>query len=445
MSFPRYPDYKDSGVEWLGQVPAAWRVAPLKAVSSHNDDVLDDTTPPDTAITYVDISGVDGVRGIKTKESLIFAAAPSRARRLVKHGDVIVSTVRTYLKAIATIRNPEPNLVVSTGFAVIRPNAAITPDFLGYLISSSYVVEQVIARSTGVSYPAINASELVSIPIPLPPIDEQTHITAFLDSETAKIDMLVAEQRSLIELLKKKRQAVIVHAVTKGLNPSAPMNPSGIQWLGEVPAHWDVRPLKHLVSFRSGGTPSKTNITFWDGAVPWASSKDLKREELSDTQDHITQVAIDQGAAEFVPRNSLLIVVRGMILAHTFPVVKALVPMAINQDLKALTPRAELDVDYLAWLLRGSSAETISRTDEAAHGTKVIRMEAWTSMDLPVPPLREQRAIVVSIVSQMAQIDVQAAASQRAMHLLNERRVALVSASVTGQIDVRGLAESIAA
>src|SRR5450759_5311038 len=97
MSFPRYPIYKDSGVEWLGEVPAHWKIAPLKSVSTHNDDVLDETTAPDAEIAYVDISSVDGVNGIKTKETMLFAAAPSRARRRVRHGDVIVSTVRTCL------------------------------------------------------------------------------------------------------------------------------------------------------------------------------------------------------------------------------------------------------------------------------------------------------------------------------------------------------------
>lgn len=246
MSFPRYPRYKDSGVEWLGEVPEHWAQVPLKYVSTHNDDVLDEKTPPDAEIAYVDISSVDAVSGIKSKETMLFSSAPSRARRRVQHGDVIVSTVRTYLKAIAQIRDPEENMIVSTGFAVIRPRGELVPDFLGYLVSAGFFVEQVIARSTGVSYPAINASELVRIPVPFPDPAEQTAIAAFLDRETAKIDGLVLEQRRLMELLKEKRQAVISHVVTKGLNPKAPMKPSGIEWLGDVPEHWSVKPLRRF-------------------------------------------------------------------------------------------------------------------------------------------------------------------------------------------------------
>ena len=125
MSLPRYPEYKDSGVEWLGEVPVHWVELPLKTVASYNDDVIDEATDSDQEILYVDISGVDRAVGIVAKEAMLFSAAPSRARRKVKDGDVIVSTVRTYLRAIARIVEPEKNLVVSTGFAVIRPSDRI--------------------------------------------------------------------------------------------------------------------------------------------------------------------------------------------------------------------------------------------------------------------------------------------------------------------------------
>jgi type I restriction enzyme, S subunit len=291
MSFPRYPQYKDSGVEWLGEVPGHWETAPLKTVTTHNDDVLDETTAADFEISYVDISSVDGLNGIKDKETMLFSNAPSRARRRVKHGDVIVSTVRTYLKAIARIRDSEENLVVSTGFAVIRPCGGLVPDFLGCLVSAGYFVDQVIARSTGVSYPAINASDLVEIPVPVPPLAEQTQIAAFLDRETAKIDDLVAQQRRLMELLKEKRQAVISHTVTQGLNPQAPMKPSGIEWLGDVPAHWELRRLKHISPFITVGVVvnpstfvSEEGYPFIyggdirEGVIDWANSRRITSE-----------------------------------------------------------------------------------------------------------------------------------------------------------------------
>ena len=239
MSFPRYETYRDSGVEWLGEVPSHWDIKPLKAVASFNDDALGEGTPADNEIEYVDISGVDAIRGIVQIDTMPFAQAPSRARRRAIDGDVLISTVRTYLRAIAPVSQPPHNLVVSTGFAVIRPRTANT-HFLGYAVRSETFIAHVISRSTGVSYPAINASELVCIKFPVPPAEDQLTIADFLDSETAKIDALVDEQRRLIELLNEKRQAVISNAVTKGLDPSVPMKPSGIEWLGDIPAHWSV-------------------------------------------------------------------------------------------------------------------------------------------------------------------------------------------------------------
>ncbi len=206
---------------------------------------------------------------------------------------------------------------------------------------------------------------------------------------------------------------------------------SGVAWLGKVPAHWKVTPLKSEVSLRSGGTPSKANLDYWDGEIPWASSKDIKVEALTDTEDHITHRAVDDGAAELVPTGSVLIVVRGMILAHTFPVAITAVPTAINQDLKALSPSYRLAADFLAWLLRGSSRETLGRIDEAGHGTKVLRIEAWTSMPLPIPPLIEQSAITAFLNRETAKIDALVAEQRRLMDLLKEKRQAVISHAVT--------------
>lgn len=206
---------------------------------------------------------------------------------------------------------------------------------------------------------------------------------------------------------------------------------SGVEWLGAVPAHWKVVPLKHVADFRSGGTPDKGNLDYWDGTVPWASAKDLKADELFDTTDHITSEALAAGVASILPANSVLVVVRGMILARAFPVACARVPMAINQDLKAVIPRASIDAEYLAWLLRGSEQETLCRLDEAGHGTKALRMDSWAALPVPVPSLNEQRCIASFIGREAAKIDTLIAEQQRLIELLNEKRHALIAHAVT--------------
>jgi len=204
---------QDSGVEWIGAVPAGWETRKLKYLVSINDETLPEDFDPDAEIIYVDIGSIDPSLGLTTFESFRFDEAPSRARRKVRDGDVIISTVRTYLRAVASIRDPQPNLVVSTGFAVLR-HRKIEPKYLAALSVSSIVVEKIVARSVGVSYPGINASEIGLIEVPLPPLPEQQAIVAYLDRETAQIDALVAKVDQAIEKLTEYRTALISAAVT---------------------------------------------------------------------------------------------------------------------------------------------------------------------------------------------------------------------------------------
>ena len=222
-NYPAYKKYKQTRCVWLQEIPEHWDFKRLKNVASHNDEVLDEKTDPDLEIEYVDISSVSLVHGIEKTETMPFEKAPSRARRKVKNGDIIVSTVRTYLKAIAPVCEPSENMVVSTGFAVVRPKENLCSGFAGYLLQSNGFVGDVVANSVGVSYPAINASDLVRVPAVEPPLEEQKGIARFLDFKTAQIDSLIAKKKELLEKLAEKRTALISHAVTKGLDPAVPI------------------------------------------------------------------------------------------------------------------------------------------------------------------------------------------------------------------------------
>jgi type I restriction enzyme, S subunit len=205
---------KESGVEWIGEIPKHWEVKRLKNIASCNDESLTENTDPQYEILYIDISSVNLNQGITHKEALPFEKAPSRARRIVRHGDTIVSTVRTYLKAIAPIIEPDENLIVSTGFAVIRPLKSYSYQFLGYFLQTEGFVGQVVANSVGVSYPAINATEILQLPAVIPPYDEQQAIAEHIDKKTAIIDRQKAQVTEAIERLKEYRTALITDAVT---------------------------------------------------------------------------------------------------------------------------------------------------------------------------------------------------------------------------------------
>ena len=211
--FDPHPKLRPSGIRWLGDVPEHWEVRRLKYHASINDEVLLETTDPGFEMSYVDISSVDPIRGIVATEALAFDRAPSRARRVVRDGDTIVSTVRTYLRAVAPVRNPSENMIVSTGFAVIRPRG-VSPSFLSWMLRESGLIDAMVARSVGVSYPAVSPSEIGTLPTLLPSEEEQRAIADFLDRETDRIDSIVTKIEATIERLREFRTGLITAAVT---------------------------------------------------------------------------------------------------------------------------------------------------------------------------------------------------------------------------------------
>jgi type I restriction enzyme S subunit len=178
-----------------------WASKRLKYVASHNDEVLPEGTDDLTEIDYVEISGVSLTGGLEEINRMTFFEAPSRARRKVRSGDILISTVRTYLRAIAAVEEASDDLVASTGFCVVRPGKDADSAFLGWVAKSEPFVSEIVARSVGVSYPAINSSELVTIEVPLPPLETQQRIARFLDEKTAQIDGLIENKRALLDRL----------------------------------------------------------------------------------------------------------------------------------------------------------------------------------------------------------------------------------------------------
>jgi type I restriction enzyme S subunit len=443
MSFPRYPVYKPSGVEWLGEVPEHWQEKPLKTITSINDEVLPESLSRDYEIEYVDIGSVSLANGIEKTEAMLFGDAPSRARRIPRDGDVLVSTVRTYLKAIAPVVNPPSNLVASTGFAVVRPRYELEPGFLKYALQEEHFIQQVISRSTGVSYPAINASDVAKISLNLPGSSEQLAIATFLNHETAKIDALIAEQQRLIELLQEKRQAVISHAVTKGLNPDAPMKDSRVEWLGEVPEHWEVTQLRHYSKSIPGfafpsaqfvedesqwkllrGINVGVSCIRWDEVVYW------ERED----GDQLDQYVLAPG--DLVVGLDRPLIKEGLRVARVRP---ADCPCLLLQRVAAVKGTTELATDYLYYLL--SSPFFVAHFEPDTTGVSVPHISTGQidSFVIPKPPNHEQQQIVSHLSSEISKIIELTLRSTESISLLQERRSALISAAVTGQIDVRGL------
>src|SRR3989339_263239 len=204
----------NSGVEWIGDIPKVWKIEKLKFVAGINRNTLSETTESDYNLKYIDIGNVD-INGVKDEpEELNFASAPSRARRIVQKENIIVGTVRTYLKALAYFDNPESNLIVSTGFAVLEPTKSMVGKFIYYFVCSEKFIQKVSKWSTGVSYPAINPTTLGFLPVCIPPIDEQQKIIKYLDAQISGIEIAEEKIKKSIELLQEYKSSLVYNVVT---------------------------------------------------------------------------------------------------------------------------------------------------------------------------------------------------------------------------------------
>ncbi len=205
---------KDSGIPWIGKIPKDWKVCPLKYLCSYNNETLPENTNSEYEFDYVDIGSVTYGKGIENYQHLKFSKAPSRARRLVKKGDVILSTVRTYLKATAQIPENVYPIVVSTGYLTLRAKEQIIPNFLKYSVQQDAFISEIEAKSSGVSYPAINAIEAVRTNVIVPPIYEQQRIADYLDSKCSKIDSIIQKKQELLANLDTYKKSLIYEYVT---------------------------------------------------------------------------------------------------------------------------------------------------------------------------------------------------------------------------------------
>ena len=445
MSTRPYPSYKNSGVEWLGRIPAHWAVKRLKYVVRQNPESLPETTDPDYELQYLDIGNVEEVAGVGSPQEMRFSNAPSRARRRVRSGDTIVSTVRTYLKAIAYFDAPPENLIVSTGFAVLRPNREVHPRFLHALVRSRQFVEKIVTRSVGVGYPAINPGELSCLPVWLPPPTEQQAIAAFLDRETGKIDALVKKMERLIELLQEQRTALISHAVTQGLNPNAPMKDSGVPWLGQIPAHWECGRLKvRLKKIGQGWSPLCEHRPAQEGE--WGVLKvGCMNGSIYDESENKTLPIEIEPAKELEIRVGDVLMSRSntVELVGSVGIVHETQGKILLCDklFRLVFHQTKLLPEYAVSLLRSPVArkQIEAASSGASPSMKNISNGAVAGLVLPFPPVGEQQVILKHISEQTAKLDALTAKVRTTIERLQEYRTALISAAVTGQIDVRSV------
>lgn len=419
-------EMKDSGNMWIGAVPETWKMIPLKYLVSYNDEVLSENTDDEFEFDYIEIGSVQYGRGIICTEHIKFKNAPSRARRIVRKDDIIVSTVRTYLKAVATIPACNNSLIASTGFIVIRPHK-ILPRFMNYALLSESFISLVESHSTGISYPAINSVDVVKFKIPIPCRSEQERIAAFLDAQCAEIDAVLEKTRASIEEYKKLKQAVITQAVTKGVRGDRPMKNSGIEWIGEIPAEWKVIRVKHLLKERN------------------ERSKEGKEEPLSMSQK-VGLVptkfleSIPNMASSFVGAKLAYIddLVFNKLKAHLGVFSVSRYNGLVSPDYAVYCSTGKSNLKYLEYIFKTPQCigEFRKKSTGIAAGLMRLYTEGLFSIYLPYPALSEQEEIAEYLNEKCAGIDTLIAKKQQYLTEIENYKKSLIYEYVTGKKEV---------
>jgi type I restriction enzyme S subunit len=440
VSFPRYPEYTPTGHEVLKEVPLGWRALPLRAVGrllkgygGSKEDIVEYGLP---CVRYGDLYTTHSTFIQASRTRIAEENAANYAQ--INVGDVLFAGSG---ETFEDIGKSAVNVIDGRAFCggdliIFRPAPGIDHRFLGYACDSRNAILQKIAMGRGTTVKHIYPDELRHLTIALPPASEQESIAAFLDRETAKIDALIAEQERLIELLKEKRQSFISHAVTKGLDPNAPMKPSGIEWLGDVPAHWNICLVKRLLESVDYGIseslhPSGAIAVLRMGNIAGGA---IVLDDLKFIDSVDSALLLSPGDLLYNRTNSLSLIGKvGLFERYD------LGPITFASYLVRLRPNQRAHPPYLAHVLNTDAFLAVGRSLAlVAIGQCNLNPTRYGEIPIAIPPMSAQREIVDYLQERLAELESKTNDGHVLVRLLLERRSALISAAVTGEIDVRG-------
>ena len=445
--FRPYPVYKDSGVEWLGEIPTHWKVQKLRSTvtgcrngvwgmeSDGINDVICVRVADFNRIQYLVSLDEPTLRSVLQKGPQTFC---------LKRGDLLLEKsgggAKQPVGAVVLYDHDEP-AVCSNFVARMQVVAGNHPRYLTHLHAALYLARinvRSIKQSTGIQN--LDSASYLSEPVGLPSGREQRAIAAFLDRETAKIDRLVARKERLIELLKEKRNALITQAVTRGLDPSVPMKDSGVEWLGEIPAHWGVRRIAMAVNKITNGYVGPTRDILVDDGVPYLQSLHIKNGQIEFDRKHyfVTKNWSEQHQKSVLREGDVLVVQTGDIGQNC--VVPAAFEGANCHALIILRLKPHLgEGAFVSLLLQSSYGQNALKWSQTGALHPHLECGHVREIPLVLPPPDEQRLIIRAVKRQLKSVDSLEARVCQAINLLKEFRNALISAAVTGRIDVRGV------
>ena len=435
----KYNSYKDSGIEWIGEVPQHWEVVPIKYSLSVKLTDGPHETPElvSDGVTFISAEAIKGDKiDFEKKRGDISMQDHERFSKKYKpqRGDVYMVKSGATTGNLARVETDDEFNIWSP-LAAFRPDPEkTTTDFLFFYMKSKRFFTAIELGWNYGTQQNIGMNVLENLRMVRPPVPEQNAITAYLNRKTAEIDELIADKKRLLELYEEEKSAIINQAVTKGLDPNAPMKDSGIEWLGEIPARWEATSLKWYSKIYAGGTPSKNIEEYWqNGTIPWLNSGTVNQFLIEEPSEFITEEAFENSSAKWIPPGSIVLALAGQGKTKGMAA-QVLIECTCNQSMGVIVPNDAIENRFLLYYLK----RNYQNIRNLAGGNKRdgLNLEMVGSIPIPLLPIDEQQSIVKYIENNGAIIDSKIQKTKQLIDLLTEYRTALISEVVTGKIRV---------
>ncbi|MBE2279184.1 MAG: restriction endonuclease subunit S [Ignavibacteriaceae bacterium] len=435
----RYQFYKDSGVEWIGEIPEHWVVTKVKHCSKifgrigfrgyAIEDIVDEG---EGAITLSPGNIVNNNLNLSTKTYLSWEKYYESPEIQIFGNDILIVTTGSTIGKSCLIPSETPEMTINPQLIVLK-TVKLLNKYLFYQLTCDFIQRRFVNEQTGSSTPTISQAKIGSFLLVKPPTLEQTQIVEFLDEKTSLIDKLISVKQRKIELLKEKRTALINHVVTKGLDPNVKMKDSGIEWIGEIPEHWVVKKTTYCFSLiGSGTTPTSSRSEYYEGGeVNWLQTGDLTDNLITKTSKLITKKALSDFNLKIYPSNSLIIAMYGATIGK---VGLLKINTATNQACCVLAEPIGVYINYVFYWFIANKIRIVSLA--YGGGQPNISMETIKFLRIPNPLLSEQTQIVEYLDEKTKEIDELVSLEQKKIDLLREYRESLISEVVTGKIKV---------
>lgn len=420
---------KNSGIEWIGKIPEEWNILPTKRFFRHTKTIAGDKVDSYERLALT----MNGVIKRSKEDSEGLQPEKFDTYQVLKENELVFKLID-----LANVKTSRVGLSPFTGIVspayIVLTNESDDNRFYYYFFISMYYNEIFNRLGDNGVRSSLNAQDLLSVPIVNISSDTQHRIADFLDDKCGKIDRYIEKQQRIIDKLKEYKQAVITEAVTKGLDPDAPMKDSGIEWIGMIPEHWDVPEIKYLVRIASGGTPDRNHPEYWNGNIPWIKTGELQNDIITNAEEYITEEGLNNSSAQVFNINTILVAMYGRGKTRGMTALLK-TPASTNQACAGLTiTNSNVQIEYLWQCLIG--AYDAIRSEAAGSGQPNLSATLIGNFHIALPPIEEQGLIVEYIKDRTVEIKSTIHKAEKLLEKLTEYKKSLIYEAVTGKMEV---------